>query len=99
MRVLAAAFEDPSVARHVLDELRHRYGLRPTDVSMAPLGSGDQRPPLVVVAGRFYDEVVSDIHATVRRHGGQVVSDIDERWTRSPAGQEALDPDPDARRN
>jgi hypothetical protein len=99
MRVLAAAFESATAARSVLEELRRRYRLRPTDVSIAPLGTGDGAVARTVLAGRFYDDAVSDIEATVERHGGQVVSDVDERWTRSPAGHESLETEADARQH
>src|SRR5690348_10764836 len=95
MRVLAAAFDDAAAARSVVDELRNRYRLRPTDVSMAPLSTSEPRTRQTVVAGRFADEAIPDIRAFVARRGGEVVSDVDEQWTHSPFAQEPLEtPDP-----
>jgi hypothetical protein len=78
----------------VRDELRRRYGLRPGDVSMAPLGTASTASDAnqTVVAGRFSDEAVPDIRAFVAARGGEVVSEVDERWTRSPDAREALEP-------
>jgi hypothetical protein len=97
MRVLAAAFENPRAARNALDELRHRYGLLPSDASIAPLGNGDRSGARTVLAGRFYDDAVPEIRALVAEHGGQVLSEVDERWTRSPAAHESLEPEADGR--
>lgn len=93
MRVLAASFADAAAARSVLDELRDRFALRPGDASMAPLGDGDHSEAKTVVAGRFEDDAVSDIRAVVAAYGGEVVSEVDERWTRSPLAHESLEPE------
>jgi hypothetical protein len=96
MRVLAAAFEDEAVAQSVLDELRGRYGLLPGDASIAPLGSGDSSEARTLLAGRFDDEAVPVISDIVANHGGEVVSDVDESWTRSPGAHERLEVETDA---
>ena len=81
MRVLAATFSDRSAAAGVLRELRARYELGPEDAALAPLGDSGARDGLTLLAGRFYDERVADIRQLIERHGGQVVADVDKRWT------------------
>jgi hypothetical protein len=93
MRVLAAAFEDPTAARSALEELRDRFGLLPDDAGIAPLGDDRHDAGRTVLAGRFGDDEVERIREVVAQHGGEVVSDVDERWTRSP---EPTQPAPDA---
>ncbi len=83
MRVLAAAFADESAARRALDELRERYGLGPDDAGIAPLGDGQSGPSRVVLAGRFADDGVHTVRELLAEFGGEVVSEVDERWTRS----------------
>ena len=95
MRVLAAAFEDSVAARSALDELRDRYGLRPGDASIAPLGDDDHAATRTVLAGRFVDDSVPGIRDVVTSHGGEVVSEVDERWTRSPDTSGTADPPAD----
>ena len=90
MRVLAAAFRERRAAARVLQELRSRYELGPGDASVAPLGSAGSTASDTVLAGRFHDEVVPEIRRVVAENGGEVVSEVDERWTRSP-GRESLD--------
>jgi hypothetical protein len=97
MRVLAAAFPNPRAARSALDELRRRFGPGGLDASTAPLGNGDPSGSRTVLAGRFPDEAVSEIRGIVAQHDGQVVSDVDERWTRSPTAHESLESDGDRR--
>jgi hypothetical protein len=97
MRVLAAAFPNAPAARSALDELRGRFGPAGVDSSTAPLGNGDPSGSRTVLAGRFPDEAVPEISAIVAHHGGQVVSDVDERWTRSPTTHESLESDGDRR--
>jgi hypothetical protein len=97
MRVLAAAFPNPRAARSALDDLRSRFGPGAVDARTAPLGNGDASGSRTVLAGRFNDEAVPEIRAMVAQHGGQVVSDVDESWTRSAAAQESSDSDGDRR--
>jgi hypothetical protein len=84
MRVVAAAFDDKVAATRALEELRGRYGLRPEDASIAPLGDDDGAAGRTVLAGRFVDEAMPAIQEIVAHHGGEVVSEVDEAWTRSP---------------
>jgi hypothetical protein len=91
MRVLAAAFPNLRAARSALDDLRSRFGPGAVDARTAPLGNDDASGSDTVLAGRFSDEAVPEIRVMVARHGGQVVSDVDESWTRSSAVQESPD--------
>jgi len=82
MRVLAAAFGDAGVAQGALDELRRRHGLRQDEASLAPLGD-DGSSSRTVLAGRFRESDLDDVRTTIAEFGGEVVSDVDERWTRT----------------
>lgn len=95
MRVLAAAFENAAAARTVLEELRRRFDLPSTDVGIAPLGTDDRSGNRTVLAGRFREGNVDAIRAMVTAHGGLVVSEVDERWTRSSSSHEAMEAEPD----
>ena len=95
MRVLAVAFEDARSARQALEELQRRYALGPEDASLAPLGGRDDGAAAVVLAGRFADEVVPDIRALLAERGGEVVSEVDERWTHSSVSHGSLERDGD----
>ena len=62
------------------------------DAGVAPLGNDD--------AGRHAHGPCRAVHGTSRaptsagyvaEHGGEVVSDVDERWTRSPAAHESIE--------
>ena len=81
MRVLAATFSDREQADGVLRELRSRYELGPEDAALAPLGTAGARNGLTVLAGRFYEERVREIRELIEQRGGQVVADVDKRWT------------------
>jgi hypothetical protein len=91
MRVLAVAFPERGAAVRALDALRARYELGPADAGVAPLGSDTADPARTVFAGRFHDDVVPDVRRYVTELGGEVVSDVDERWTRSPVAQESIE--------
>jgi hypothetical protein len=91
MRVLAVAFPERTVALRALEALRSHYELGPTEASIAPLGSDSMDGARTVFAGRFRDEVVADVRRYVAELGGEVVSDVDERWTRSPAAHESIE--------
>ena len=82
MRVLAASFSDRDRAREVLTELRRRYGLAPDDAGLAPLGTnGSGESGETLLAGRFWEDRVTEIRELIERHGGEVVADVDKRWT------------------
>ena len=92
MRVLAVAFPERDTAIRALHDLRDQYELGPGDASVAPLGDDAMDVARTVLAGRFRDEVVDDVRRYVTDRGGKVVSDVDERWTRSPAAHESIEP-------
>jgi len=81
VRVVAARFADRRAARHLLERLRSKYGLGPRDAEVAPLGSAEGYA--TVLAGRFRESRVAEVVELIRRAGGEVVADIDERWTQS----------------
>lgn len=83
MRVLAATFDREEAARAVLNTLRRRFDLSRRDASVAPLGSDDPRERgFFLLAGRFYDQRVSEVRRLVESFGGRLVEDIDEARTR-----------------
>lgn len=92
MRVLAVAFPERDAAVRALHDLRTQYELGPGDAGVAPLGNDTPDDARTVLAGRFRDEVVDDVRRYVTDRGGEVVSDVDERWTRSPAAHDAIEP-------
>jgi len=83
MRVVAARFAGPRQASAVLEMLQLELRVDPPDVAVAPLGSPGQPPgDDFVLAGRFPDDRAEDVVKLVSREGGQIVANIDERWTR-----------------
>ena len=86
MRVLAARFQDRERAAAALDALHDAFRLSDTDVAIAPLGApgtesaGDE----TVLAGHFPDDKTQAVEALVNHFGGEIVSDVDEQWTRPP---------------
>lgn len=80
MRVVAARFSKPSQASAARDLLCRE--LNPPDVEVAPLAHpGEALTGDALLAGRFPDEVAPDAVRLVVRAGGEIVVDIDERWT------------------
>jgi hypothetical protein len=60
------------------------------DVAVAPLAHpGEPVAGDTVLAGRFPEEQVPAAVALVERAGGEIVADIDERWTGLNAGTAA----------
>ena len=89
MRVVAARFSEPGQAFAVRDLLERE--LDQADVAVAPLGHpGEPIAGDAVLAGRFSDEQARTAVELVKRGGGEIVADIDERWTglnsSSPSG-------------
>lgn len=83
MRVLAARFPDRLHASAVLDVLRRQLNVDPPDVDIAPLGvPGQSTTTETVLAGKFADDTASKVAELVRRWGGEIVANVDERWTR-----------------
>jgi hypothetical protein len=87
MRVLAAKFADRRIASAVRELLRRRMNLAAPDVEIAPLANV-QEPSTddTLLAGRFSDHDVPEVAQLVHKAGGEIVADVDERWTlpRSP---------------
>lgn len=89
MRVLAARFPDRERASAALEQIHRRFTLPPTDVAMAPLGiPGEATDKDTLLAGRFPDDGTVEVDRLVREAGGEIVADIDERWTK-PHGADA----------
>jgi hypothetical protein len=82
VRVVAARFADRRAARRVLEHLRAKYALGPSDAEVAPLGAAEGQ--MTVLAGRFREGRVTEVMELLRRAGGEIVADIDEGWTHSP---------------
>lgn len=83
MRVVAARFPEFRRANAVLDKLQRQLNAEPPDVAVAPLGILGQPPGGdVLLAGRFPDDKAEAVVELFAREGGQVVANIDERWTR-----------------
>jgi hypothetical protein len=83
MRVLAARFPDRDRASAVLGRLERTLQLRPPEVAIAPLGvvgGGDGEDTLL--AGRIPEESADAVARLVREAGGEIVANVDERWTR-----------------
>lgn len=89
MRVLAVRFPDRQHAAAVLDRLQHTLDVTPPDVAIAPLGASDGRDgSQTLLAGRFPEERLPEVTRLVREQGGEIVADVDERWTRPPQGRD-----------
>lgn len=83
MRVLAARFADRRGASAALRRLQQKMALQPFDAAVAPLGiPGQADHGEAVLAGRFPDERLSEIRQLVHEEGGEIVANVDERWTR-----------------
>ena len=80
MRVVAARFAEPrqaSAAREVLCR-----ELNPLVVEIAPLAHpGEAVKGDALLAGRFPDDIAPRAVRLVVRLGGEIVANIDERWT------------------
>ena len=83
LRVLAARFREPRRAAAVLDVLQDKLHVAPPDVAIAPLGTpGQPSANDAVLAGRFPDEQARVVVELVRGAGGEMVANVDERWTK-----------------
>jgi hypothetical protein len=80
MRVVAARFQEQRQAAEALDLLRRE--LQPPDVAVAPLARPDEPSAAdALLAGRFPDDQARVAVELVQRAGGEIIADIDERWT------------------
>ena len=88
MRVVAARFPGRPQASAARDLLQRE--LNPQDVEVAPLEHpGEASTGDALLAGRFSDEQAAAAVELVEAAGGEVVVDVDERWTgmnSSPVG-------------
>jgi hypothetical protein len=83
MRVVAARFAEPHQASAALVLLRRELAV--ADVAVAPLAHPGEAGSEALLAGRVPDEVAATAVALVERAGGEIVADVDERWTGSSA--------------
>jgi hypothetical protein len=88
VRVLAAKFPERNRASAVLSRLEYALAIHPPDVAIAPLGEpGSDIAGETLLAGHFPDERLPEVIRLVHDGGGEVVANVDERWT-VPAGHE-----------
>lgn len=81
MRVVAARFPDRERAAAALDSI-HRELNNGVAAEIAPLASDDDARAEAVLAGHFRDEHAPAVAEIVAASGGEIVTDIDEAWTR-----------------
>ena len=75
----------------MLTVLHDRLHVAPVDAAVAPLGTpGQPAANDAVLAGRFPDEQAALVMDLVRRAGGVVVTNVDERWTEPVASHGPL---------
>lgn len=99
MRVLAARFPNRERASAALGSLHHRFQLSPPDVAIAPMGvPGEVSRNDTLLAGRFSEDRTDDVCRLIHEAGGEVVANVDERWTRSHAAQHERDAEPEVTR-
>jgi hypothetical protein len=80
VRILAARFPDREHAWQALESLQDR--LDPAvEAEIAPLAAGEADDD-TLLAGHFAEEQKPHVEAIVREAGGEIVADVDERWTR-----------------
>jgi hypothetical protein len=79
MRVVAAKFPESSQASAARDLLQRE--LDGADLEVAPLGHPGEAGTDAVLAGRFSEELVPAAVELVESAGGEIVADVDERYT------------------
>src|SRR4051794_23897642 len=79
MRVVAAKFAEPDEASAALAVLRRELPV--ADIAVAPLAHPGEAGSEALLAGRVPDNVAPTAVELVQRAGGEIVADIDERWT------------------
>ena len=77
MRVLGYEFEEEDEARRALQELVERFELEAEDARVARLADEN-----VVLAVRAREENLDAVKELLTEHGGEQVTEVDERWTR-----------------
>ena len=80
MRVLAARFPDRERASAALRTLHQELdnGLQ---ADIAPLAAERADENAMLLAGHFREEMTRDVVEIVEASGGEIVADVDERWT------------------
>lgn len=82
IRILAARFPDREHAHQALESLQHRLD-RPVEAEIAPLAGAEAATDGdTLLAGHFPEEQKPRVVEIVREAGGEIVADVDERWTR-----------------
>jgi hypothetical protein len=76
VRILGYGFREEQAAWRARDELTEQYKLGPHDTSVARL-AGDG----VVLAIRATDDNIDGVTRVLAAHGGERLTDVDERWT------------------
>jgi hypothetical protein len=82
MRILAAKFADRQIASAVRELLRRRMNVAAPDLDIAPLANATEpATDDTVLAGRFPEHDAAEVAKLVRDAGGEIVANVDERWT------------------
>jgi hypothetical protein len=81
VRVLAARFPDPQRASAALDTLHRRLDDGIT-AEIAPLAGDEGSATETLLAGHFPEDMKRSVRDIVEAAGGEIVADVDERWTR-----------------
>jgi hypothetical protein len=63
----------------------------PLDAGIAPAAGGANWTPVTCLAGYFRDEDAARVVAVIERHGGEMMANVDEAWTRPPASRPSLE--------
>ena len=79
MRVLGYAFHEPRKAWRAREVLTERYQLSPGDANVADLADNG-----VVLAVRAREDNLDGVTQILAEHGGEPLTDVDERWTKRP---------------
>ena len=91
MRVVAAIFSEPDQASAACDRLRRELPV--ADMAVAQLGHpGEPLHGDAVLAGRVTDEQAPKVLELVESADGEIVADIDERWTVSNSSVSSTTP-------
>jgi hypothetical protein len=81
-RVLAAKFPDRAHASQALESLQRRLD-EPVEAEIAPLAAGNEPAAQdTLLAGHFAEDHKPQVEEIVRQAGGEIVADVDERWTK-----------------
>jgi hypothetical protein len=78
---MAARFPDPERASAALHSL-HRELDDEMKAEIAPLATAEGASTDTLLAGHFREEQRAEVAQIVEQAGGEIVADVDERWTR-----------------